>query len=204
MTKFIAFFIACFCSISICLGETQDSEATDFLNQVVDSFNNQDCGKYSSYFTESMRQKKRRESGLYFASNDASVSLKESHILSQEEERMEIAVAYLFKVDGQSSDLVSKIFLEKEGSEWKISKEVKIKNKNESDMFIAGPIATASTAAVYASNPFQNQGLPPQPAQQNCSNGKCGGPQAPFASLKACRDYGFDPIPCRNGSCSTR
>jgi len=179
-----------------------NQEITDLLNNVVDSFNNQDCAGYSSYFVESNRQKKRRESGLYFASNDHNMKLKESHVLSEGDNAAEVAIAYSIK----DSDYVSRVFLEKEDGSWKISKEVIVRNDS--------PYADKDTQFVrgkqyqsYTSNPFSNTPLPPQQQSQNvqnCPGGKCGGPQAPFSTLKACRDYGFDPIPCRNGSCTIK
>lgn len=186
---------------SVAKAET-NSDIADFLNSVVESFNDQNCAKYSSHFIETNRQKKRRDSGLYFASNDSNMSLKESHVLSEAELSAEVALAYSVK----DSDYVSRVFLEKENGEWKISKEIIVKNESPYDetndrIQISQTSSNSTSSNSYTSNPFSNRSSPPK---QNCPGGRCGGPAAPFSTLKACRDYGFDPIPCRNGSCSTR
>jgi len=187
---------------SVCHAET-NPEIADFLSNVVQDFNSQDCAAYSSHFVESNRQKKRRESGLYFASNDHTMKLKENHILSESEDSAEVAVAYSIK----DSDYVSRVFLSKEDGSWKISKELVVRNESpysDSDSDYQ-PVVQTGSRQVYTSNPFSNRPLPPQNNNvQNCPGGKCGGPQAPFSTLKACRDYGFEPIPCRNGNCSIR
>ncbi len=205
ITRCFLFVVFVFSCLNVHANDYNNSEIVDFLNDVVNSFNEQDCAKYSSHFIKPLRQKKRRDSGLYFASNNSTMSLKESHVLSEGETELEVAVSYKLKSDDQDAEFVSRIFLEKEEDSWKISKELIVSNKSEYDLLATGQFQVVNNQAVsYTSNPFANQSLPPQPQQQNCSNGRCGGPQAPFSSLKACRDYGFDPIPCRNGSCSTR
>lgn len=203
MFKFKFLILAIF-PISAFAGE----DPSVFLNEVVDSFNNQDCLTYSSHFVESARPKKRKEAGLFFATNNSRMTLKEHHVLSEDEQFMEVAVAY--SID--NNDYVSRLFLEREGDEWKIDREVFVK-KPSSEYANSSPdysspqaVRTASQPQQqYTSNPFANRSLPPQPQQtQNCPGGVCGGPKVPFSSLKACRDYGFEPIPCRNGSCSVK
>jgi hypothetical protein len=188
-----------FFMFSVVKAET-NLEITDFLNSVVQSFNSQDCVAYASHFTEPNRQKRRRDSGIYFASNNSTMSFKESHVLSETESSAEIAVAYSVK----DSDYVSRIFLEKEDGEWRISKELIVKKESPYEMNYDLPQTTQTTQTTPRSNPFANTSLPAQQTRQNCPGGNCGGPQVPFGSLKACRDYGFDPIPCRNGSCSVK
>lgn len=183
-----------------------DDSVSVFLNDVVDAYNSQDCSKYSSYYSESSRQKKRRESGLFFASNDAVMTLKESHVLNDDETSVEVAVAYSVKNSGSKSDHVSRLILEKENGLWKINKEIIVKDGSVPAYNDTIQVVQNQQAS-YSSNPFANRSLPPQTAQaqpQGCPGGRCGGPQAAFSSLKACRDYGFDPIPCRNGSCSIK
>jgi hypothetical protein len=200
MCKFKIFVLTMIIPVSAFAGE----DPSLFLNGVVDSFNEQDCVAYSSHFVESVRSKKRKESGLFFASNDSKMILKEHHVLADEEQSMEVAVAY--SID--NNDYVSRIFLQKENESWKIDREVLVKKPASeyasSDYSAPQNVRVASQNQVQpTSNPFSNRTLPPQQAQ-NCPGGVCGGPKVPFSSLNACRDYGFDPIPCRNGSCSIK
>lgn len=184
-----------------CSTSCANEDINNFLNNVVESFNNQDCVSYSSNYSSDTRQKRRREAGIFFASNDAKMSLKESHVLHEDKENAEVAVSYT--IDG--FDYVSRVFLTKEDGEWKISKEIPVRTESSKQYATTRIPERQSQTEVYTSNPFSssNTSLPPQ-NQSGCTNGKCGGPQAPFSTLRACRDYGFEPIPCRNGNCSIR
>lgn len=165
----------------------QSFNANSFLNDVVESFNNQDCLRYSSHFIKSIQSKKRREYGLFFAMNDSKMSLKESHIIFENDQKIEIFVSY--SID--NNEFVSKILLDNEDGEWKINKEYMVKRPQvDAQLNVQTP--------QYASNPFKTG------QTQNCSSGSCSTPRIPFGSLNSCRDYGFEPIPCRGGSCGVR
>jgi len=161
-----------------------ENEIKNCVENALDAFNQQNCGSYSSFFTKSCQEKVRRDSGMFFASNNASAKFKECHILTMSEDVAEAAIAYDLSPGGSK---VSRVFFEKEDGIWRIRKELLVKQPEEQ---------VASKGKTTTSNPFvgsrvQNNQQQPSQSQSKCANGKCG-VRVPFNISEACKDYGFD------------
>lgn len=173
-----------------------DENINSVLSKAAEAYSNEDCVEYSNFFVENIRQKKRREAGLFFASNTVKFSLDEVHVLHEEELEAEVAVSYSKVFSGFESKFSSIIHLKKENGFWKIEREVEIKNLDQKQEHFA--IAQFSRSSSQLSTPQTtscNAGTCP-PQKSGCVNGKCSGPDIPFNTLQMCRDYGFNPIPC--------
>lgn len=192
--RFFFFFVLVFSITSFeAMGDIKDS-----LDGMVEAFNDQDCVAYSSYFTQSCKSKARRDAGLFFALNNATVSLEENHILVEDEAFAEVAVSYVLRTSDGSKNLTSRLFLEKEDGSWKLKKEIFLapKEKDASNRL--------ASQRSFSSNPFvPNQPVTSNaPAQsQSCPGGSCS-PTNPFNVIQACRDFGLSPINCQDGSCN--
>lgn len=171
-----------------------NEEIREVLEKAADAYSNEDCVSYSNCFVESSRKSKRRQAGIRFSLNDkTSLSLKEVHLILEEADTAEVAVCY----ESNFGTISSLIFLSKEDGSWKIKNETNIKNLDaiSSDSYSYTQVSSVPFRVDSSSN--CSGGLCPTPVSSGgCANGRCGGPNIPFNTLKMCRDYGFDPIPC--------
>jgi len=189
MIRFNVFFVLifyCSCAFAQSLLKEDDLDLKEVLERAVETFNQQDCKGYSSFFVEAVRNKKQRESGIFFAMNDCKMHLKESHVLARDEESAELAVSY--EIDGRS--VVSIVLLEKEGDYWKIAKETCKRSPPMEQQASYSPPIEVPVRQIDTQ------------ASGSCAGGKCGTPGVPFNVLKYCRDYNLNPNRCSDGSCS--
>lgn len=185
----IRFILVLFFITSFTFVFADDEDINSVLSKAAEAYSNEDCVEYSNFFVENIRQKKRREAGLFFASNTVKFSLDEAHVLYEEELEAEVAVSYSKVYSGFENKFSSIIHLKKENGFWKIEKEVGIKSLDQKQEYLATVQFSSS------SQPSCDKGMCP-PQKSGCVNGKCSGPDIPFNTLQMCRDYGFNPIPC--------
>ena len=211
MNKICCFiFVVCFSVIAIGAerpvmvsddnaGQLSDSDVGNFLESIVEAFNKQDCVLYSSYFTKENRDSARRKAGMSFAKDNINVSLVEHHILDQVDESAEVAIAYKVSSENWSGKVVSKVYLEKEGGAWKLTKEVTVQRRVEQTGYFGQPANNAPAKVARNNNNVPNcqngrceVQVQVQPSG-GCANGQCG-TRLPFNTNDFCRDLGLKPV----------
>jgi hypothetical protein len=212
MNKICCFvFVVCFSVVAIGAerpvmvsddnaGQLSDSDVGNFLESIVEAFNKQDCVLYSSYFTKENRDSARRKAGMSFAKDDINISLVEHHILDQVDETAEVALAYKVSSENWSGKVVSKVFLEKEGGAWKLTKEVTVQRRIEQTGYFGQPVSNVPPKVARNNNNApncQNGRCGVQPNFQiqatGCANGQCG-TKLPFNTNDYCKDFGLKPV----------
>ena len=109
--------------------------------------------EYASFFSKELQSKARRDSGLFFAKNNAFFNLSEQHILSQEEDSAEVAISY----EASGAETVSRVFLKRENGCWKVTKEVLVKTEKKFQQACPEIIPVRTTSA-----------------PNRCGSGRCG------------------------------
>ena len=132
---------------------TEETSIRQTIEGVAKALNAQDCVEYASFFSKELQSKARRDSGLFFAKNNAFFNLSEQHILSQEEDSAEVAISY----EASGAETVSRVFLKRENGCWKVTKEVLVKTEKKFQQACPEIIPVRTTSA-----------------PNRCGSGRCG------------------------------
>lgn len=192
---FLFCFVFSFFSFSFLFA---NEEVNSVLERAAEAFSEEDCMQYADFFVENIRQKKRREAGLFFASNSVKLILNEVHIIYEDESKVEAAISYSRVGPDFENKYSAIMLLKKENDDWKIEREFATKSLNQEQSYAVVYQDQSLIDLSNLSNCASGQCSTTIPAQKKsgCVGGKCSGPDIPFNTLKMCRDYGFNPIPC--------
>ena len=162
MKKLIIVFVLFF---QMNLYADEDIEKT--LKDVAQYYSNEDCASFADCFVGSLKNQKRRQAAIFFASNNnLSLEVPEFHVIKEEDDTAEIAVHYILNQVNFSSLMV----LQKENNSWKIKKETNIVNldnlRHQEQSRVQ--ISAVNNQPVIELNMFDEQSLP------GCSSGRCG------------------------------
>jgi hypothetical protein len=95
----------------------------DRVRTVSEAFDKEDINLFESCFRTSKRKPVRRKAALFFAANHCSMDLEDVHVIEAGEASAEVAVKYRMGSSSGGLEIVSVVYMVKEGEFWLIDRE---------------------------------------------------------------------------------
>ena len=95
----------------------------DCVRAAADALAREDVDAFVECFTSDQRTKLRRRAAVVFVTHQVALDLVDSHVVSEEENRAEVAVKYRVVLSDDTFDIVSILRLVREEGEWRIARE---------------------------------------------------------------------------------
>lgn len=159
-------------------------EVKDCLKTAAQAASDENLDGFIGCFAEKQRPRIRRKVAILFVRHSIDLELLDSHIVSEQAERAEIAVKYRATLSDDAYDIVSLVGLSREDDGWRIARE-----KVESN----AAVSQRKSASQYGGQVFRfggggdvvlgrqdDDGLPADIGVRpggGCANGRCGLPR---------------------------
>lgn len=133
-----------------------EADVRDCVRKAVKAVCDEQLATYLDCFTARQQARIRRQAALLFVSHALDLDLIDSHLLSEEKGRAELAVNYMVTLTDRSYTVISILTFSSEDGHWRISGETVLANppvRGDSSADASGPV-------------FRFGG--------GCANGRCG------------------------------
>lgn len=159
-------------------------EARDCLKAAAQAASDENLEGFIGCFAKKQRPRIRRKVAILFVRHSIDLELLDSHLVSEEGERAELAVKYRATLSDDSCDVVSLVGLTREAEGWRIARE-----KVESNSAVAqrtsasqsgGQVFRFGGGGDVVLGPQDDDGLPADIGRRpggGCANGRCGLPR---------------------------